>query len=154
MPASDALYGSGWDIVHPFDRTHGTHTSGFMASSELPADSKSRAGAVFYAGSQPSVMRKAFASLPNLAGFCFIDLGCGKGRALFVATEFPFASIHGVELSPELSDIARSNATLFAKRHPERMPVQVTAGDALEFPFPPGNLAIFLSNPFDATITA
>ena len=30
IPGAKLLYGSGWDAVHPFDRIHGTHTSGFV----------------------------------------------------------------------------------------------------------------------------
>jgi tRNA G46 methylase TrmB len=43
---------------------------------------------------------------PNV--FAFIDMGSGKGRALLVASEFPFARIVGVEISRELSGIAET----------------------------------------------
>ena len=39
----------------------------------------------------------------------FLDYGCGKGRALVLAGLQPFRRIIGVEMSPELSGIARDN---------------------------------------------
>ena len=41
--------------------------------------------------------------------FVFVDLGCGKGRALLLASRFPFKEIIGVELSATLCEIARRN---------------------------------------------
>ncbi len=149
-----ALYGMGWDRVHPFDLAHGTDTSGIVPADELPANEPARAHAICYAGSQPSVVRHALAALPRCGGLTFLDLGCGKGRALMVATEFPFRDILGVELSPPLAEIARRNASIVAQRHPQRTAVRVAVADASEFPFPAGDLVLFLYHPFGAELVA
>src|SRR5713226_561215 len=39
----------------------------------------------------------------------FVDLGCGKGRALILAHEAGFRNLIGVEMSPKLAAAARSN---------------------------------------------
>ncbi len=39
----------------------------------------------------------------------FIDVGCGKGRVLIVAAAYPFKRIRGVEYSPQLAAICRTN---------------------------------------------
>lgn len=78
----------------------------------------------------------------------FLDLGCGKGRALIVASEFPFRRILGVELSPNLAAAAKANAAIVADRFPDRTAIEITKGDASVFPLPPGPLAIFLYHPF------
>jgi hypothetical protein len=59
MPGTGLLYGSGWDAIHSFDRIHGTQTSGFVSADQLPAGEAARVHAVFYPGSQPSVLREA-----------------------------------------------------------------------------------------------
>jgi tRNA1(Val) A37 N6-methylase TrmN6 len=41
--------------------------------------------------------------------FAFVDMRSGKGRALLVASEFAFATIVGIELSPHLHHIAAEN---------------------------------------------
>jgi SAM-dependent methyltransferase len=154
LPGSQTLYGSGWHVAHPFDKSHGTDTSGFIAADELPANEASRTHAVFYAGSQPSVVRTGLQALPSLETCTFIDLGCGKGRALLVASEFPFKAIIGIELSPDLADIARSNVSLMSTRFPHRQKIQVVVADASTFVLPGGDLVLFLYNPFDAIVVA
>lgn len=149
IPGADSLYGNGWDRVHPFDRLNGTQTSGFVPASELP-EGEPREHAVCYAGSQPSILRAALSTLPGLETCVFVDLGCGKGRALLVASEFPFCDILGVELSPGLAATARRNADRIALQHPHRTAIRVIVADASREPLPPGNLVLFLYHPFDA----
>jgi SAM-dependent methyltransferase len=154
LPGAKLLYGSGWDAVHPFDRIHGTHTSGFVSADQLPAQEAARAHAVFYAGSQPSVLREGLKALPSLETCAFVDLGCGKGRPLLVASEFPFRDILGIELSPDLAKVAESNAAIIAERFPERTPIRIAVGDASNSPIPAGDVVLFLYNPFGAELIA
>jgi SAM-dependent methyltransferase len=154
LPGAKLLYGSGWDAVHPFDRIHGTHTSGFVSADQLPGHEAARAHAVFYAGSQPSVLREGLKQLPQLETCTFVDLGCGKGRPLLVASEFPFRNIVGVELSPELAKVAERNAAIIAERFPARTPIRIAVGDASDFPIPSGDVVLFLYNPFDVKLIA
>jgi SAM-dependent methyltransferase len=154
IPGLRLLYPSGWDKIHPFDRFHGTDTSGVVHETDLPATEIAWTYAVGYAGSQPSVLRSALAQLPRLDDYTFLDLGCGKGRALLVASEFSFRDIIGVELSPPLAQVTQRNATIIANRFPARTSVRVAVGDASNYPLPPGNLVIFLYNPFHAELIA
>jgi SAM-dependent methyltransferase len=84
----------------------------------------------------------------------FIDLGCGKGRAVLVAAERPFREVLGVELSPDLAAIARANAEIMRARHPGRTPVRIETGDASTYPLPAGDLVIFLYDPFATALMA
>jgi SAM-dependent methyltransferase len=154
LPGTRALYGSGWDRIHPFDRSHGTDTSGFVSPTALPESDGARVHAVCYAGSQPSLVRLALTALPALEACTFVDLGCGKGRALLVASEFPFRDILGVELSAPLARIARRNSVLIARRHPQRTAISVIVADASVFPLPAGDLVLYLYHPFDARLVA
>jgi SAM-dependent methyltransferase len=154
IPGLKLLYPSGWDRIHPFDRYHGTDTSGVVPATDLPAHEVARNYAIDYAGSQPSVLRSALAKLPTLDTYTFLDLGCGKGRPLLVASEFPFRDIIGVDLSSPLAQVARRNARIIANRFPARTSVRVAVGDASNYPLPPGNLVIFLYNPFHAELIA
>ncbi|CAE6726067.1 hypothetical protein R69927_04662 [Paraburkholderia domus] len=154
IPGSHILYGNGWDRLHPFDRRYGTDTSGYVPAEELLANESFRDDAFPYAGSQPSVLRLALAALPPVDSCTFLDLGCGKGRALLVASEFPFRDICGVELSPPLAEIARRNAAIIAQRYPQRTAVRLAVGDASTFPLPAGDLVLFLYNPFGAELIA
>lgn len=41
----------------------------------------------------------------------FIDIGCGKGKAIYILSKLPFTKIDGIEYSSELAEIARNNLT-------------------------------------------
>lgn len=142
----------GWRRTHPIDDALGIETSGFLPASML-ADEASRDKLIKpYAGCQPSALRAALAVLPDVSDYTFVDLGCGKGRALAVASEFPFKTVVGIELSERLAAIASENARILAARDPQRTAISVVVGDAIEhdidLPLGP-RVVYFLYNPFD-----
>ncbi|MEB3980324.1 class I SAM-dependent methyltransferase [Mycobacterium sp. 663a-19] len=140
--------------AHPFDNEYAIKTSGVLPGSvlRLGYPLKATTGRVGYLGVQPSILRRALNILPVDSGTTFVDLGCGKGRALVVASEFPFGSIVGVEISPELAEVASENALVVRRNHPQRTPISVVEGDVLDYALPPGNLVIFLFNPFEKVL--
>lgn len=156
MPGAGSLYGYGWFRRHPFDRVNGTDTSGVMVVETLRAqtDHPAVAHAGEYAGSQPSVIRAALDALPPLSNATFIDLGCGKGRPMLIAAERQFREVVGVDLSPELVGIARSNAAIMQARHAGRAPIRVVVGDAAHYPLPAGDVVLYLYNSFGTPIVA
>ena len=128
---------------HPFDIAHGTDTSGHIDGEDLtPANLHNTA----YYGISPSALTRALELLPEPhSGFTFLDIGCGKGRALLVAAQFEFQQIVGVEISPELCRIAKSNT----QTHPR---IQIRQQDATDLTFPQAPLVIFLYHPFLAPV--
>jgi SAM-dependent methyltransferase len=103
-----------------------------------------------YAGIAPSALKQAIAGLPyRLEEFAFIDLGCGKGRALMVASDFPFRRLVGVEIASELCDSARANIA----RSPEwQARISILNEDATTCTYPDGPLLIFMFHPFLAPV--
>jgi SAM-dependent methyltransferase len=154
VPGAHVLHGDGWEKVHPFDRVHGTDTSGRVAVEDLGVNEAARVHASCYGRSQPSILRRALAALPPVDLCTFLDLGCGKGRALLVASELPFREILGVELSTSLAAIARRNAAIIAQRYPRRTAVRIVVADASTFPMPSGDLVLFMYHPFGAELVA
>jgi len=131
---------------HSFDSLHGTNTEGMFSTAELHAVSLSALCATGYLGSPPSTLRQALAALPiQHEEFCFIDLGCGKGRALLVAAEFPFRHVFGVELVVELASAAQENV-LLNPLWKER--ISIINQDATKLTFPDGPLVLYFYNPF------
>ncbi len=84
----------------------------------------------------------------DLSEFTFIDLGSGKGRALLLASEYPFRRIIGVEVQEELHRIAERNIAQFDS--PARVCDEIVShvGDARDYEFPDGPLFVYLFNPF------
>ena len=148
------VLGSGWTLLHPFDRTFRTDTSGAVPPELLPSSSLDSARLNGYGAVQPSILRAALNAVQPLDRYTFVDLGCGKGRALLIASEFPFRGIVGVELSAALGRIARRNARSVCRRFAKRAPMRVELADAGSFPFPAGDLLVFLYNPFGEGVVA
>jgi len=79
--------------------------------------------------------------------FTFIDLGSGKGRTLLMASEFPFRRIVGVELLPELHQVAERNIAAFSSAEQKCRTLESVCCDARDFAFPPEPLLLYLFNP-------
>ncbi len=145
---------SGLFRKHPIDRFYCIDTSGFVDVEAIYANTDLQQAINPYAGSQPSVIRTALRALGAVSDYSFIDLGCGKGRVLAVASEFPFQEIYGVELSSRLAAKARSNAAAMAMRFPNRPHVTIAQTNAVAFTLPPGKLVLFNFHSFGAGIVA
>lgn len=137
---------------HPFDEEFGIETGGFVGWRDLQSGGANDPYISGYLGISPSVGRRLFSLVANPAEFTFIDFGCGKGRALFLASEMPFRRVIGVEIGGELAEAARRNAAVISGRFPQRPPIQVIHGDAAAFDLPIEPLVIFLNQPFEIPV--
>lgn len=80
--------------------------------------------------------------------FTFVDLGSGKGRALLMASDYPFRRIVGVELLPALHQIAEQNLAQYQRDSQKCFSVESICADATNSPLPEGPLVVYLFNPF------
>ncbi len=143
-----------WMRRHPFDVWYGTTTNGMLPSWLLRSGEIADAHITAYAGCQPSCVRQALNVIPQLEDCTFADLGCGKGRALILASEFPFRRVLGIELAPRLVPVARRNAQIVRKTYPQRTEIEIIRGDATAVPLPEGSLVIFLYHSFGPELVA
>ena len=82
----------------------------------------------------------------------FIDLGSGMGRAVLEAAAiYPFARVVGVELYPELNDIARKNLAN-TKRRLRCTKVELVCADLREYELPDDVTVIFVNNSIRGSI--
>ncbi len=138
-----------------FDAKYGTDTSGSVQPAELGiTDAAVRDQAILYL---PSPTRVTRWMLDNIGidhrEFSCVDLGCGKGRVLLVSSDYPFRRIVGVEISPQLTAIARRNVERYQPPSRRCRDVTVENADATRFAFPDTNLLIHLYHPFEPAIT-
>jgi SAM-dependent methyltransferase len=140
-------------LVHPFDLAHGTDTSGLIWGENLPTGHRNDLWSTAYYGISPSLFTQLLGSLDlDWERFTFLDLGSGKGRALLLASRFPFRQIVGVELSPELSTIAAANVQSFSASWRQCLQIEPRQGDATAAAYPSGPLVLYLYNPFLAPV--
>jgi predicted RNA methylase len=89
-------------------------------------------------------------SLPEL----FIDMGCGKGRALLSASEYGFRRIIGVELDLDLKREAERNIEQSRIQERKEVTVEVVHCNAKAYTFPDEDAVIFYHNPFGEAVMA
>ena len=81
----------------------------------------------------------------------FLDYGSGMGRAVVVAATYPFRKVIGIELSPELNDVARDNI----KRARAKLvcnDIELITMDARHYVVPPDATVVLLFNPFEGSL--
>ena len=82
----------------------------------------------------------------------FLDIGCGKGRAISVAAYYGFEKIVGVDFSKELCDDAFNNTKFLTQKFPSAS-FTIINEDAFDFEIDDDITTIFLFNPFDKVVT-
>jgi len=127
-----------------FDRRNGTNTGKIEPLWKLAIDSPNLRFGVRYQPTGEDELKEALNFLhEDLRRFIFIDLGCGKGRALLVAYNLGFKQVIGVEFARELADIARTNLAKLRISN-----ARVMHADAGGFKFPDSDMVVYLYNPF------
>lgn len=130
-----------------FDATYGTDTGGISPVWDLDTDSANARFGERYQAIPADQLDAALSFLhKDWSAFTFVDLGCGKGRALIAASQHGFARVIGVEFAKSLVDIAIKNSRI------ARVGVEVRNEDAALFEFPEGDLVVFMFNPFRETV--
>jgi len=144
--------------THPFDLQHNVDTSGLISGWELATGHAHDLFSTAYFGVPPSRLRRAIdrwrstMKIADLGGYAFVDIGCGKGRALLVASEFGFREVVGLEVSPELTQIAERNSYQWRAVRQDTSPIRVVCGDAATVVIPAGPVLLYLYNPFGAPV--
>ena len=128
--------------VHPFDVAHGTETSGLLSGKIIARGTAvQHTDLTAYYGIAPSILRalldlwlRELHPLAPIERTVFLDVGAGKGRAMLVASEYPFLRVEGVELNPMLADIARRNFSVCENAPQSAMlaPIELHQADATQ----------------------
>ena len=138
-----------------FDELYGVDTA--MMPHEIKPlsidNSKTNFHSYGYAASDPNYFLEAMNHLEiDHKEYTFIDFGSGKGRALLMASQFPFRKILGVEFLEELHEIAKQNIAAFQKHAVGCCNLESTCMDVLDLELPKNNLVCYFYNPFSKSI--
>ena len=82
----------------------------------------------YYADSGGLAFDKILANFEITPNDAIVDFGCGKGGILISLSKYPFSKITGVEISPELVEIAKNNIKKLRIKN-----VEVECCDASQF---------------------
>ena len=153
---------SAWTAYHrrkaaldaAFDASRGYETGGVQHLCNLTVASPNVVHGVNHVASDPEEFANAMADIEiEIAGSTFVDLGAGKGRAVLLAAEYPFARLVGVEFAMELHAAAKTNVARYADIG-DASRIELIHGDAALYEFPSTAVVIYLFNPFGAPIVA
>jgi len=137
----------------PFDLEHDIETSQPVHVSDMRVNSRNWIDGTSYQPTPVKLIRETIAALPiNAAEFTFVDFGSGKGRVLFVASEFPFARIIGVEYAPELHEAACRNLQSYRSEIQKCARIESVCQDMTTFHLPEGPLVLFFYNPSSESV--
>jgi len=111
-------------------------------------------GGLDYIAVRVASARAAFRELPirNYDDYTFIDFGSGRGRVLFLAAEYPFRKVQGIEFALELHQDAERNITLYHHRTRKCSVLESVHLNARDFRFPNENQVLFFFNPFEPAV--
>jgi hypothetical protein len=136
-----------------FDRRFSVDTAGHVALAEVGVEGVDiERGHGFYRPVWSSVFHEAMGALPaDLERFSLVDYGSGKGKALLLASDYPFREIIGIEFARPLHEIAERNIARYAAAGCRCSSIRSECVDASRFEPPSGPLVCFFFNPFDDT---
>jgi SAM-dependent methyltransferase len=129
------------------ERLLGVDTGGIVELDELGVDERDREGYEGYEGSGWLDLRRMLRPGEVKPTDVFVDLGSGKGKVVMLAARYPFARVIGVELSEQLSEIARRNLANGRGRRRAKQ-VELITADALQYEIPTDSTVIYMYNPF------
>jgi SAM-dependent methyltransferase len=105
-----------------------------------------------YQGASYYILFSIFGHLPpEVRSLPFIDYGCGKGRALFVAEQCGFTNLIGIDIALELITVANENKAVYHKANP-KSEIHFTFCDAVAYVIPDDASVFYFFNPFGAEV--
>jgi len=141
-----------------FDAVHGTDTAAVLAGRELgPCVTRDGHLVIHYETTSEAAIRApldCLAARLDLAACTFVDLGCGKGKPLMVASSYRFRRLVGVDISPACIAVARRNLTRHRPEPIDPRRVELVTMDAGDYVFPEDPLVVYLFNPFPGAVLA
>jgi SAM-dependent methyltransferase len=139
--------------VKTWDFVHGVDTCGSIPLTSFEFNSQNKTPGLEYQSHHPRIIRNALlATGIDFRKYTFVDYGCGKGRVLLVASQFPFKRIVGLEFVPQLAEIARRNVDRYRGLNRQCRDIQVITGDAAEFDLPQEPALLYFFSPFSTPV--
>jgi SAM-dependent methyltransferase len=136
-----------------WDLAHGVDTCGEIPLQDLDFESKHKTPGLEYQSHHPSIIRAGLMSLKiRHQDYAFVDFGCGKGRVLLVASEFPFRRIVGLEFAPQLAETARRNLKTYRARNQKCFEMEAITADATEHELEHEPQVLYFYSPFARSV--
>jgi SAM-dependent methyltransferase len=130
------------------ERRFGLETSDVVELSELELADEARNN---YIPSGWGTMKRIAQAREITPQDVFVDFGSGKGRMVFLAAQYPFKRVIGIELATDLHKIAQANIEK-NRKHLRCADVQLVNQDVLTFTIPDDMTFAYFFNPFTGDV--
>ena len=140
-------------LIHEIkgERKYGIHTTGSDELKKIAASGVDISHATVYMPASYVLLEEVFAKLPANQRTHFLDIGCGKGRALCVAAHKGFDKVTGIDFSKNFCADSEKNLQRTKSKFRSLIYSTITK-DAAGVEIPTDVDCIFLFNPFDEII--
>lgn len=136
-----------------FDWRFGVRTALHLSLDNLQVLGEGRAAGSPY---EPTPQRTFHLVMRELAiafeDYVFIDFGSGFGKALLMASHYPFKAIRGVEFAPAMHRIAAENIRNYRNGAMRCRDLASICADAAAFPLPDAQSVYYFANPFNERV--
>jgi SAM-dependent methyltransferase len=129
-----------------YERKFGIRTNGFKTS-----DSEKHHH--YQAAAYTALMSIFNALAIDTKHYAFYDIGCGRGRVLFMATQYGYNRLYGIELDGALLKEAEANLQAIRSQS-KTLTIQLEQKNVLEYSFENQEAIYFLFNPFNSEVMA
>lgn len=134
------------------EKKYGISTTRIVDLKKLSVTGNNRRNAEMYQGANYYLLETMFEKLNELkAGNKFIDVGCGKGRALVVAAHYGFKRLTGIDFARELCELAKENTKQLYDKFPG-IQINIDCADAADYEFEKDTDVFFFFNPFNEVV--
>ncbi|MCP4934204.1 MAG: class I SAM-dependent methyltransferase [bacterium] len=138
---------------HAIEKLFFVPAKGFVSLDKLTIDSPNKPFGHNYHPIHRLSFNWAMAQIQDqLRDFTFVDYGAGRGRALILASLYPFRKIIGVEFASELHDDANMNIAQFPRSLMKCRDVDCLLIDAVDFPIPDSKGVFLFNDSFDREV--
>lgn len=127
-----------------YERKYRIRTSGFKRS-------ESERHYHYQAASYVVLNRILREITPITKNYAFYDIGCGKGRVVFIAAEYGYKKVYGIELDADLLEVAKHNIKPQLIKD-KNLDVIFIQKNVLDYMFENQAAVYFLFNPFNAGV--
>ena len=131
-----------------FDLRNRTDTRASVGPDLISLSRPTRRQGTLYVPTRARALRNFLGTCEFPPGSVLVDLGCGKGQVLLVASRCAFKRVVGVEYTHELCSLATANVQSFRKRHRDAVPIDVIEADAAEYEVKPDENVFYMYHPF------
>ncbi len=137
---------------HFYDIRNGTKTCTWVSNSDLDIDEEKKQSISLYVPTTVLSFRAMMKKLNVAPGGIFLDIGCGKGRAMQLASEFGFTEVRGVELSDRLTKLSEVNIRNYKERNRTSAQFSVIGDDICNYTLTDDETFFYLFDPFDEKV--